>query len=369
MTTIDTPAGVLDLQFSPHDPAIFVATLASGAVMFYRLRQGRYTAKPLSVHNIARGTPIHAFAFSPTNPGMAAAALGNGTTLLLQIPDGKVPTENDTLQPFPNGILQQGTGSRVFRTIFSVDGKRLYTGCESGTVVSWACNKPQTKGVRERWRDSKVHAKGITELIVWPAAGNADVGSKRRALLTGSGDKMFRVLDMSLQNRPPLVVQDMDLEGPVWRYATLPPLPKLEDVKKVGAGMFLPAQHPDVSLDPEFGGLVAAAGSGGGGRLLIHKQKFEEIFLPRRDGSDIVDWKTSDGVLMDHEGREKKYWWYDLADIEEHEGGEVVAVEAVGIVDYDPLFKDAGEQRLRRGWRVCSIDRGGRLCFWQAYVE
>lgn len=299
MTVIPTPSAVLDLQFSPHDPAILVATLATGALAFYRIRWGKYTAKPLSMHNLAQGAPINQFAFSPTNPNLAAAAMGNGNTLLLEIPS-KIPTEDNSLKIITT--LQCAQAS-VLRCTFSVDGKRLYTASEDGLIISWSTNK--VPKIKQRWSDNSVHSRGVTELIPWPAHGNPDIGAKRRALLTGSYDHKFRVLDMSLQNRPPLCTQEIDCEGIVWRLSPLPPLPAESETKNLPGGIFCAAQHPDVELDKEQVGVLASSAKGGG-RVLIHKQKFEEIFLPRRDGSDIVDWKTSDGVLMDHEGREKK---------------------------------------------------------------
>jgi len=361
MAEIHTSSAVLDIQFSPHDPELLVATLSTGVVNFYRIRYGTYRILQLSAHTLSKGTPINAFAFSPTNPSLAAVALSNGSVGLLSIPSD--PRSNDSIEVL-NTL--QGHSAPVLRCIFSVDGKRLYTAAEDGTLISWSTTNPRQSKIR--WQDTSTHRRGITSLMTWPAPGAADIRAKRRALLTGSYDHMFRVLDMSGQNRPPMTVQDIDLKGVPWRLSPLPPLPTYKEIKKLGAGVFSADANPNVELDKEIGGLLAAAGKGGA-RVLIHKQKFEDVFLPRRDGSDIIDWKTSDGVLMDHEGREKKYYWYDLADIEEHGDARVCATDAVAVIDYDPLFRDSGKQRLRRGWRLCSVDREGVMHFWQVYIE
>ena len=174
---------------------------------------------------------------------------------------------------------------------------------------------------------------------------------------------------MTTPTRPPLTSQTLDLNGQVNAVIPLPPLPILKEIADLEPGVFCAPAHPDIELDATIGGVLAAAGKGGG-RVIIHKQKFEEVFLPKRDGSDIVDWKTADGVSMDAEGREKQFWWYDLADIEEHgEGAEVVAADACAMIDYDPLFRDGSGQRRRRGWRLCTADRDGGLIFWQVYME
>lgn len=359
MASISVPAAVLDLQFSPHDPEVLAVALSNGTVAVYRVRRGSYRARHLSTQTLARDTPIHHVLFSPTNGQQAAAGLANGTTLVLEV--SRDHTTWRTVSTIP------ADGSRVHRIAFSVDGRRLYTATADGTLTSYATSNPRSP--RQRWSDSSTHTKGgITALLPWPAPAAGDIGHKRRALLTGSRDGRFRVLDMSLGNRPPLTTQTLELQGTPWRLAPLPALPALDEVKALGAGVFSAAAHPDVELEREHVGVLACAAKGAA-RVLIHKQKFEDVFLPKRDGSDIVDWKTQDGVKMDAEGREKQYWWYDLADIEEHDGEHVWAGDAVAMIDYDPLFRDGGDQRLRRGWRLCSADRSGGIIFWQVYVE
>lgn len=360
MASADAPSGVLDLVFSPHDPQLLIATLATGSVIAYRVRIGRYSLDYLSTHQLAQQTPIFSFVFSPTSPTLAVATTGSGSVVFLEIPG--TPRKDNTIKPVQT---IQAHSAQCMRAVFSWDGKRVYTVGEDGQMISWTAKANNPK---QRWSDDSAHSKGITAVLPWPAPGAADVNKKRRLLLTGSYDGMFRVFDMSMQNRPPHCRQEMDLHGAVWRLAPFPPLPVYDEIKSLGAGVFSAESNPDVELDPEQVGILASA-TKGAARVLIHKQKFEEVFLPRRDGSDIVDWTTNDGVKMDHEGREKQYYWYDLADIEEHEGSEVYAGDAVSIIDYDPLFKDAGEQRLRRGWRIVSASRDGRMCFWQVYIE
>jgi hypothetical protein len=361
MSTVRTPAAVLDLAFSPHNPELLVATLATGQIIVYRVRRGQYTIKQMSTHTLAQGTPIYSITFSPTSRTLAAATAANGNALLLNI--SGIPTEDDSIQP---SITIQAHNAPVLRAAFAADGRRLYTAGEDGALTSWSVTNLDR--VRQRWTSTDEHPKGITALVPWPAPFASDINRRRHALLTGSYDGMFRVLDMSSRTRPPYCRQELDLGGPVWRLSPFPPLPVLKEIDSLGAGTFCAAMHPDVELEHEVQGILAAS-TKGGGRVLIHKQKFEEVFLPRRDGSDIVNWTTSDGVLMDHEGREKQYYWYDLADIEEHGHSEVYAGDAVAMIDYDPLFKDAGKQRLRRGWRLVSASRDGTICFWQVYIE
>lgn len=360
MAAIKTPSGVLDLVFSPYDPEILLATLTTGEVIFYHVRLGRYTIKQLSTHTLTPHTPIQCLTFSPTST-LAAATCSNGTVHLLQIP--RAPTKDNTLTPI---ATIPAHNAPCIRACFAADGKRLYTAGEDGVLTSWKITDPRNP--RQRWTAEDTHDRGITALLVWPAPFAADINKKRRLLLTGSYDHNMRVLDMSSHVRPPYVRQELDLGGTPWRFSPLPPLPLNKEINSLGVGAFTTEANPDVELDIEIGGVLVASGKGGS-RILIHKQKFEEVFLPRRDGSDIVDWTTSDGVKMDHEGREKQYYWYDLADIEEHGGSKVYAGDAVAIIDYDPLFKDAGEQRLRRGWRLVSVSRDGTMCFWQVYVE
>jgi len=361
MTTIKTPGAVLDLVFSPHDPELLLATLSTGLIIAYRTPRGRYTIKQLSTHAISRGNPIHSLTFSPTSRTLAAATTGSGAVFLLNVPAS--PHSDNEIKTV---TTINGHASAVFHCAFSADGKRLYTGDESGVLSSWAVARPATP--KQKWTSTDQHPKGVTALLPWPAPFASDVGKKLRLLLTGSYDGNMRVLDMSSHVRPPYCRQELDLAGCVWRFAPLPALPVNSEINDLGPGAFCAALHPEVELDPEQQGVLAAS-TRGGSRVVIHKQKFEEVFLPRRDGSDIVDWTTSDGVKMDHEGREKQYYWYDLADIEEHGDSEVYAGDAVAVIDYDPLFKDAGEQRLRRGWRLVSASRDGTMCFWQVYVE
>lgn len=361
MSVIRTPSGVLDLAFSPHEPDLLLATLATGVLIAYRVDRGSYSIQELSRNDISPGTPLHTITFSPVSRNIAAATAANGFVFLLKIP--KSPSTDNAIKPLQT---IQAHSAPCLRAAFSADGRRLYTAGEDGVLTSWSVTNPANP--KQRWTSTDEHSRGITALQAWPAPFACDVGKKRRLLLTGSYDGQLRIFDMSMQNRPPFLRQEMDLGGPIWKLAPLPPLPMLSEIDDLGAGAFTPEMHPDVELDPDHVGLLAASW-GGGARVLIHKQKFEEVFLPRRDGSGIVDWTTNDGVKMDHEGREKQYWWYDLADIEEHGDSPVYACDAVAIVDYDPLFKDAGKQRLRRGWRLCSVSRDGTLCFWQVYVE
>ena len=361
MSVIQTPSAILDLAFSPHEPELLLASLATGELIAYHVGFGGYTIEEISRHMISPGAPLHTIAFSPVSRTVAAATAANGYAYLLKIPR----------TPFTDSAIKttqaiQAHSAPCLRAAFSADGRRLYTAGEDGVLTSWSVTNPSNP--KQRWSSTDAHDCGITALQCWPAPFACDVGKKRRLLMTGSYDGMLRIFDMSMQNRPPFLRQEMDLGGPVWRLAPLPPLPMLSEIDDIGAGMFTSEQHPDVELDPEQAGMIAASAKGGA-RVLIHKQKFEEVFLPRRDGSGIVDWTTSDGVKMDHEGREKMYWWYDLADIEEHGDSPVYACDAVAIIDYDPLFKDSGKQRLRRGWRLCSVSRDGTLCFWQVYVE
>jgi WD40 repeat protein len=361
MAAIKTPSAVLDLVFSQHEPELLIATLATGQIIVYRVRRGRYSIKQQSSHTVAANTPIHMLTFSPSNPTLAVAAAANGLVYFLSITG--IPREDDSIQHVQT---LRAHSAPVMQATFAADGNTLYTAGEDGVLSEWRIKDLQK--IKQMWTDDKTHHRGITTVVPWPAPFASDVGMKRRLLLTGSYDGIMRVLDLSSHLRPPYCRQELPLHGPVWRLAPLPPLPDFEEIDKLGAGSFCAAMHPDVDLDPEQQGMLAAAAQGGG-RVLIHKQKFEEVFLPPRDGSDIVSWTTSDGVSMDHEGREKQYYWYDLADIEEHGDSRVLAADATAVIDYDPLFKDAGKQKLRRGWRLVTASRDGTMCFWQVYVE
>jgi hypothetical protein len=360
MSTLKTSAAVLDLEFSPYEPELLVATLATGEIVLYRVRRGRYTLTQLSSHMLAENSAVHQLTFSPSIRGLAVAAAADGMVYFVRITG--FPRADGAVKPVRT---LRAADAAVLRATFSADGKSLFTGGADGAVAEWRVK--DLDNIQRKWRDDTC-SRGITTVVPWPAPFASDVGLKRRLLLTGAHDGAMRVLDLSSQLRPPYCRQELELHGTVWRLAPLPPLPDGREVEKLGAGSFCAAVHPEVTLDPELQGMLAAAGEGGG-RVLIHKQKFEEVFLPRRDGSDIVDWTTSDGVLMDHEGREKQYYWYDLADIEEHGDSRVMAADATAVIDYDPLFKDAGKQRLRRGWRLVTASRDGTMCFWQVYVE
>ncbi|KAA8894208.1 WD40-repeat-containing domain protein [Sphaerosporella brunnea] len=361
MTAVKSPGAVLDLAFSPHEPELLVATLATGQLIAYRVRRGRYKIKQISTHTIAPETPLYSIVFSPGEKTLAAVTAANGQVYLVQL--SGFPSENDSIKPVQT---IQAHSSRVLRAAFSADGKALYTGGEDGSLSEWSVK--HLDKIKHKWGDGSAHESGITAILPWPAPFASDIGKKRRLLLTGDYDGKLKVLDMSSHVRPPYRRQELELHGVIWRLTPLPALPTYEEVKSLGAGSFCAATNPKVELDPELQGVLAAAGRGGG-RVLIHKQKFEDVFLPKRDGSDIVDWTTSDGVKMDYEGREKEYYWYDLADIEEHGDSPVYAGDATAVIDYDPLFKDAGQQKLRRGWRLATASRDGTMCFWQVYVE
>jgi len=67
---------ILDVKWSPHRPAVFAASTASGAVLFYDLIRcsGRHLASPLLSVQVGSGA-CHSFAF---NPILDRGALGSG---------------------------------------------------------------------------------------------------------------------------------------------------------------------------------------------------------------------------------------------------------------------------------------------------
>lgn len=366
MAAADTPSSVTDLKFSPHEPEILLAATVTGEILIFEVENQKCSIELLSTHHLfEQSTPITSIEFSPTDSSRFSVSTTGGSVVLVKMPEDY--EQGDSCKIRQN---IQAHSKPVGAVTFTRDGKGLYTAGEDNKLSAWALGK---RGPRQSWEDRDSHDDGITTVINWPDFRGADKDQKRKLLLTGSYDGIFRVLDLSHGWTPPPVVQEEDLEGGIWRITPLPPLPKLEEIDDIGVGVWSAEAHPRVPTDPEFVGVIASCMSAGS-RLLVQKQKFEELFLEGDDNGkerpyDFAHF-TVDGVPKDWYGREREYYWYNVANFQEEHEGKCYASAAVAIIDYDPLFKDSGKQRLRRGWRIASTSfKDKNLSFWHVYVE
>lgn len=381
--SIDTKAAVVAIQWSPHDPEVFLATLANGSILLVSARMGR---KPrleiLSTHILksANGQIPLSISFSPKDDGNVAFSYSDGTVIIASLPDQDEEEEDDSLEEIQ--AFKPHSGDPMLSCVYSADGKKLYVSDSKGAVSSWFVRRKN--GLKLEWVDTNIHddEDGVTSMVVWPSHDSANFKQARRLLLTGSLDGMMRVLDLGDDQFPPPVKQELDMfyitddnpDGGIWRLDMLPPLPRINALEDLEVGVFSSYEKPDVEVDYNEVGIVVS-GLEGGSRIMVQRPEFSEVHLPELDEEGKPIFKeedksrTGDGVEKDWYGREKSMEWYNVIEFSEHEG-KTFACAATAFVDWDTIFKEENKQNKRRGWRIVSTSFEDRkLAIYHIYVD
>lgn len=365
----ESPYAITDLTFSPYDPQLMVAVTASASLLFFNV-----PSRSDSIHRISLQNPlpepdaITSVAFSTTNPSILACALQSGVIAILEYfrSDGTI-----TCQVKQRFQAHQGA-ARALK--FAVNGQRLYSGGDDCVLRAWSLSSRSWQA-HLAWQDDSSHGEPITVIQSWPYYRGGDKGRTRKLVLTGSGDGKMRVFDTSERQRPPPMIQELQLcKEPISRLEPMPGLPTRQECERLSDGVFVPDDYDwQIEMDENHAGLIASC-LDGQARVVLQRQKFSSVFITLKT-PDIPPEEMSkrnrseDGVETDWYGREKELEWYNVVEFKEHEG-MVTAGCAAALVDLDSLFKVDSKQMKRRGWRVASASLEDRkLCMFQVYVD
>ncbi|KAF3920761.1 hypothetical protein ABW20_dc0102695 [Dactylellina cionopaga] len=380
---IKTPASVMDLCWSTSDPEILLATTSDGEFLVLQVTIGGRSSRIelLSSHRISSpGTIITCIASSPAANDIIAAGISDGTVVIFSLPDEL--EEDDQVE-----IIRQfrpHSEAPVLTICFSNDGKELFVGDNKANVSCWKIGRSAKHQPEIQWADDSTFVDGdaVTKLLAWPTERSPKntIPRRRPLLLAGCDDGLLRITDLTeKQVIPPPLTQEAnifdrsekDLDGGIWDIALLPPLPRKSRIDDVEVGVFTPADYPDIPTDPDENGILVSCLEAGA-RVFVQREEFMDVFL--RDPEAIRD-KTEEeldeekGTEKDWFNRERQFEWYNVVEFKEHQG-RCFAGSAVAFVDYDPIFKEAGVQRKRRGWRLLTTSfEDKKVHIWQVYAD
>ncbi|KAI5789640.1 WD40-repeat-containing domain protein [Peziza echinospora] len=370
--TFETSASVMDVVFAPGDMELLIAVTAVGSIIFFDVPTFSDSIKRLSIQDPFPDHPaILSVACSLSHPSLFGCALINGNVALFEF---KHSDSGISCTPKQHFQAHQGAARAIK---FALKSQRLYTGGDDCVLRAWSLSSNSFRPTLA-WQEDQSHDSAITTIQAWPYIHAGDKDRKRKLLLTGTSDGKFRAFDLSERIRPPPLIQTLDLgKEAIWRLDPLPALPVLEDLEKVKNGAF--SQYTcgvQVKVDPQHAGLVCSTFDGVS-RVLLQRQKFSSVFILKRDPDgkegtpEEFDRKnrTKDGVEKDWYGREKEFEWYNVVEFKEHEG-KVSCGSGVPLIDLDSIYKTAGKQNKRRGFRICSASLDDqKLCFYQVHVD
>jgi len=368
--TIESPYAINDLSFSPHDPTLMVAVTAAGSLLFFNVPPHSDSMKRISIQDLFP-TPetILSLAFSTSNPSILAVSLQSGVIAIIEYSRSSGGVTCQVKQRFQ---AHQGAARSVK---FAVNGQRLYSGGDDCVLRAWSLSS-RSFAPSVAWQEDQSHGDAITVIQTWPYYRGGDKGHKRKLLLTGSVDGKMRVFDLAGRERPPKMVQEVQLcKEPISRLEPLPGLPMFKETEsKVQNGVFVPDDYDQpIELDEAHAGIIASC-LDGQSRVVLQRQKFSSVFitlkLPDIPPEEMSKRNRSvNGVETDWYGREKVFEWVNVAEFREHDGS-VTCGGGVALVDLDSIFKVDGVQQKRRGWRVASASyEDKKLCMYQVYIE
>lgn len=184
-----TTQAILDIKFSPHDPALLGVAQSLGILSFYRLDASYALFMLESTHRVFDPSLlILALTFSPADPDHVALTLSSGEAGLFSLSSKEM-----VYQYHPHEL-------EAWTCEFSSDGKTLYTGGDDSVFCAQNLDAETLL-----WRDRKTHQAGVTAILLKEAVSNT--------IMTGSYDEWMRVFD----SRTRKVVGDIKLGGGVWR--------------------------------------------------------------------------------------------------------------------------------------------------------
>ncbi|KAF3941767.1 hypothetical protein ABW19_dt0202858 [Dactylella cylindrospora] len=381
---VKTPASVIDLCWSTSDPEILLATTTDGKLLVFQVTVGGRSShiEPLSFHRISLSSNlITCVASSPAANDVFAAGLSDGTVSLFSLPDD---LEEDDQIKVIREFRPHGAGSPILSICFSNDGQELFVGDNKANVSSWYISRSAKSKPEMQWVDDETFVDGdaVTSLISWPTERSPKntIPRRRPLLLAGCDDGILRITDLTeKQVIPPPLTQEAnifdrtekDLDGGIWDLALLPPLPQRSKLDEMDVGVFTPAAHPNIPTDPDENGLLVSCLEAGA-RVFVQREEFMDVFI--RDPEKTKD-KTEEeldeekGIEKDWFNRERQFEWYNVAEFKEHKG-RCFSGSAVAFVDYDPIFKEDGQQRKRRGWRLLTTSFEDRkVHIWHVYAD
>ncbi|KAF8455186.1 WD40-repeat-containing domain protein [Terfezia claveryi] len=368
--SIESPFAIFDLSFSPHDPQLMVAVTASGSLFFFKVPPYTDSIKRISIQNpFPEPEAILSVAFSTTDPSIVACSLQSGVIAIIGYSKSPRGVTCEVKQRFQ---AHQGAARAVK---FGVkNGQRLYSGGDDCVLRAWSLSTHYSRSSLA-WQEENSHEDLITIIQTWPYYRGGDKDHKRKLLLTGSLDGKMRVFDLSERQRPPPLIQELELckEG-ISRLEPLPGFPVFEECENLKDGVFVPDDYGwNIRLDENHSGVVASC-LDGQSRVVLQRQKFSSIFITLKDPDVPAEemsqkMRSETGVEKDWYFREKEFEWYNVAEFREHEG-KVTAGCGVALIDLDSLYKVDGRQQKRRGWRIASASYEDRkMCMYQVYVD
>lgn len=368
--SIESPYAISDLSFSPHDPQLMVAVTASASLVFFKVPPHNDSIQRISIQDpFAEPDAILSVAFSTTNPSILACSLQSGVIAIIEYSKRSGGVRCEVKQRFQ---AHQGAARAVK---FAVNnGQRLYSGGDDCALRAWSLSSRHLQPT-VAWQEQASHEDPITVIQTWPYYRGGDKDHKRKLLLTGSLDGKMRVFDLSERQRPPPLIQELELcKETISRLEPLPGLPVFEQCENLNEGVFVPDDYEKhIEMDENHAGIIASC-LDGQSRVVLQRQKFSSVFItlkdpdvPAEEMSKIM--RSEEGVEKDWYGREKEFEWYNVAEFREHEG-KVTAGCGAALIDLDSIYKVDGKQKKRRGWRVASASYEDRkLCMYQVYID
>lgn len=378
-----TPSSIMDICWCTNEPDLLLATTTNGRLLILQVTVGRSSRiELLSSHRVSfSNTLITCLASSPSSNGVFAAGLSDGSVVVFPLPKN---LEDDDRIQVDCEFRPHGAGAPILSVTFSNDGKKLFIGDNKATVSCWHIGRSGKTKPEMQWVDDEnfVDGDAVTSLIAWPTERSPKntIPRRRPLLLAGCDDGILRITDLTeKQVVPPPITQETnifdqiekDLDGGIWDISLLPPLPRRSRLDDVEVGVFHPDAYPEIPTDPDENGILIS-GLEAGARVFVQREEFMDVFI--RDPEKIRD-KTEEeldeekGVEKDWFNRERQFEWYNVAEFKEHKG-RCFSGSAVAFVDWDPIFKEAGVQRKRRGWRLLTTSfEDKKVHIWQVYAD
>ncbi|KAF3180081.1 hypothetical protein TWF225_001873 [Orbilia oligospora] len=382
---IETPGGIIDLCWSTSDPDLLIATTTTSEVLILQVTVGNRPHSSridlLSSHRISDpNNLVVCVAFSPAQNDIIAAGLGDGSVAIFPLPE---ELEEDNQIEVIRTWRPHGEDP-ILTLCFSNDGKELYVGDNKAKVSCWKIGKDGNKKPDMQWIDDSTFKDGdcVTKLIAWPTERSPKntIPRRRPLLLVGGLDGNLRITDLTeKQVIPPPLTQEKsifdqtenDPDGGIWDLALLPPIPRKSQLEDIDVGVFTPEDHPKTPTDPDENGVLVSCMEAGA-RVFVQREEFMEVFIRDPEKTKDKDEEELDeekGVEKDWFNRERPFEWYNVARFQEHKG-KCYSGTAVAFVDWDPIFKESGEQRKRRGWRLMTTSFEDRkVHIWQVFAD
>lgn len=235
LSTYPSPHGaILDLQFSPESPQLIAAACSLGSIAIYRL---------LPTFPIPELTLVRTLNVAAEGVLVLSVTWGSDGLLGYTLSSGAVGVVDGSGDGEKRRILHAHS-LEAWTCVFSVDGRMVFSGGDDGAMVGWDLVADQ-EVVRTGRRE---HGAGVTAVL--PRIGGC-------VLITGSYDETLRVLDLRAATGKATVMDELGLEGGVWRLKEV----GVGEGRLVASCMHAGARVVDTSL----------AGDGGRGATVVRK--------------------------------------------------------------------------------------------------